>query len=129
MTTCRPTVFFGADGNNGDKSAKEQAVSGRKRPKVPKTVQKAFQPLFRSIYFSPFNQLIKVFIYNGSCIFKPNFVLIFFLYYLVHINGNLPIEQVQTKIIADFFAVSIYVSPKSFAVKPVQSLVFPHPKQ
>ena len=49
MTTYRPTVFFGADGNSGDKSAEEQAVSGRKRPKVPETARKTFQPLFGSI--------------------------------------------------------------------------------
>lgn len=42
VTTYRPTVIFGADGNSGDKSAEEQAVSGRKRTKVPKTVQKTF---------------------------------------------------------------------------------------
>ena len=30
VTTYHPTVFFGADGNSGDKSAEEQAVSGRK---------------------------------------------------------------------------------------------------
>ena len=48
MTTYRPTVFFGADGNSGDKSAEEQAVSGRKRPKVPETARKTFQPLFGS---------------------------------------------------------------------------------
>lgn len=42
MTTYRPTVFFGVDGNSGDKSAEEQVVSGRKRPKVPETVRKTF---------------------------------------------------------------------------------------
>ena len=46
MTTYRPTVLFGADGNSGGKSAEEPAISGRKRLKVPKTVRKTFQPLF-----------------------------------------------------------------------------------
>lgn len=49
MTTYCPTVFFGVDGNSGDKSAKEQAVSGRKRLRVSETVRKTFQPLFESI--------------------------------------------------------------------------------
>ena len=49
MTTYRPTVFFGANGNSGGKIAKEQVISGRKRSKVPKTVRKTFQPLFGGI--------------------------------------------------------------------------------
>ncbi len=42
MTTYRPTVFFGTDGNSGNKSAEKQAFSGRKRPKVTETMQKTF---------------------------------------------------------------------------------------
>ncbi len=49
MTTYRPIVFFGADENSEDKSAEEQAVSGRKRQKASETVQKTFQPLFGTI--------------------------------------------------------------------------------
>ena len=30
MTTYRPTVFFGADGNSGDKSAEERGFPGGK---------------------------------------------------------------------------------------------------
>ena len=47
MTTYRPAVFFGADGNSGDKSSEEQAVSGRKRPNQTKilTESRAFSPL------------------------------------------------------------------------------------
>lgn len=47
-TTVYPTTALGADGNSGDKSAKEQTVSGRKRPKASETAQKTFQPLFGS---------------------------------------------------------------------------------
>ena len=42
VTTYRPTVFFEVIGNSGDKSAEEQAVSGRKHLKVPETAKKAF---------------------------------------------------------------------------------------
>ena len=45
MTTYRPTVFFGADENSGDKRAEEWAVSRRKHPKVPETVRNTFKLL------------------------------------------------------------------------------------